>query len=179
MTIEFAGVRDWAKAPELGERTLATVLVTDIVDSTAIAARLGDRAWKELLARHSDRVRVELDRFRGHEVTTTGDGFLALFDGPSRAVRCAAGIGNAARLDDLQIRAGVHTGEIERDADNVRGLAVHAAARIAAAAAPGEILVSEQSAGLLEGASVTLEDAGEHDLKGLPGARRLFRLVDA
>ena len=179
VTIEFAGVRDWAKAPELGERTLATVLVTDIVDSTAIAARLGDRAWMELLARHSDRVRVELDRFRGHEVTTTGDGFLALFDGPSRAVRCAAGIGNAARLDDLQIRAGVHTGEIERDADNVRGLAVHAAARIAAAAAPGEILVSEQSAGLLEGASVTLEDAGEHDLKGLPGARRLFRLVDA
>jgi class 3 adenylate cyclase len=177
VTIEFTGVRGWAKPTEAGERVVATLLVTDIVDSTAVAAELGDAAWKERLARHGDRVRVQLDRFRGFEVTTTGDGFLAMFDGAARAVRCAAAIRDGAEEEGLQIRAGVHSGEIERQADNIRGVAVHAVARIAALADPGEVLVSAPAASLLEGSDLALEDAGEHELKGLPGRRRLLRLV--
>jgi class 3 adenylate cyclase len=171
-------VRSFGKAPEVGERVVATLLVTDIVDSTAVAARLGDAAWKELLARHGDRVRIQLDRFRGFEVTTTGDGFLAVFDGAARAVRCAAAIRDVAGEDDLQIRAGVHVGEVERHADNVRGVAVHAVTRIALLAGPGEVLVSEAVVSLLEGSSLSLEAAGEHELKGLPGRRRVYRLAD-
>jgi len=113
-SVEFAGVRGFGKPAEAGERVVSTLLVTDIVDSTAVASRIGDAAWKELLGRHNDRVRLELDRFRGHEVTTTGDGFLAMFDGASRAVRCAAAIQLVAELDELRIRAGVHAGEVER-----------------------------------------------------------------
>jgi len=177
VTIEFTGVRGWAKPTEAGERVVATLLVTDIVGSTAVAAELGDAAWKERLARHGDRVRVQLDRFRGFEVTTTGDGFLAMFDGAARAVRCAAAIRDGAEEDGLRIRAGVHAGEIERQADNIRGVAVHAVARIAALADPGEVLVSAPAASLLEGSDLALEDAGEHELKGLPGRRRLHRLV--
>jgi class 3 adenylate cyclase len=177
VTIEFTGVRGWAKPTEAGERVVATLLVTDIVDSTAVAAELGDAAWKERLARHGDRVRVQLDRFRGFEVTTTGDGFLAMFDGAARAVRCAAAIRDGAEEEGLRIRAGVHSGEIERQADNIRGVAVHAVARIAALAEPGEVLVSAPAASLLEGSDLALEDAGEHELKGLPGRRRLLRLV--
>jgi class 3 adenylate cyclase len=138
---------------------------------------MGDAAWKELLGRHNDRVRLELDRFRGHEVTTTGDGFLAMFDGTSRAVRCAAAIHLVAGLDDLRIRAGVHAGEVERQAGNLRGVAVHVATRIASLAQPGEVLVSESAVALLDGAGLSLEDAGEHELKGVPGRRRVYRLV--
>ena len=177
VTIEFTGVRGWAKPTEAGERVVATLLVTDIVESTAVAAELGDAAWRERLARHGDRVRVQLDRFRGFEVTTTGDGFLAMFDGAGRAVRCAAAIRDVAAEDDLRIRAGVHSGEIERQADNIRGVAVHAVTRIAALAEPGEVLVSAPAASLLEGSDLALEDAGEHELRGLPGRRRLHRLV--
>ena len=177
VTIEFTGVRGWAKPTEAGERVVATLLVTDIVGSTAVAAELGDAAWKERLARHGDRVRVQLDRFRGFEVTTTGDGFLAMFDGAARAVRCAAAIRDGAAGEGLRIRAGVHSGEIERQADNIRGVAVHAVARIAALADPGEVLVSASATSLLEGSDLALEDAGEHELKGLPGRRRLHRLV--
>jgi class 3 adenylate cyclase len=177
VTIEFTGVRGWAKPAEAGERVVATLLVTDIVESTAVAARLGDAAWREQLARHGDLVRVQLDRFRGFEVTTTGDGFLAMFDGAARAVRCAAAIRDGAEEEGLRIRAGVHSGEIERDADNVRGVAVHAVTRIAALAQPGEVLVSAPAASLLEGSDLELEDAGEHELRGLPGRRRLHRLV--
>ena len=176
VTIEFTGVRGWGKPAEAGERVVATLLVTDIVESTALAAELGDAAWKERLARHGDRVRLQLDRFRGFEVTTTGDGFLAMFDGAARAVRCAAAVRDAAREDGLRIRAGVHAGEVERHADNIRGVAVHAVARIAALAEPGEVLVSASAASLLEGSDLALEDAGEHELKGLPGRRRLHRL---
>jgi class 3 adenylate cyclase len=178
VSIEFAGVRGFAKPAETAERVVATLLVTDIVDSTAVAARLGDAAWKELLGRHGDRVRLELDRFRGLEVATTGDGFLAIFDGAARAVRCAAAIRLVAELDDLQIRAGIHSGEVERQAGNVRGVAVHAATRIAALAEPGEVLVSAAAMGLLEGSGLSLEDAGEHELKGLPGRRRVYRLAE-
>jgi class 3 adenylate cyclase len=177
VTIEFAGVRGWARPTESGERVVATLLVTDIVGSTETASRLGDASWRKLLGRHGDRVRRELDRFRGVEITTTGDGFLAVFDGAARAVRAAAAIRDAAGEDALRIRAGVHSGEVERDADNVRGVAVHAATRIAALAEPGEVLVSASTAALLEGAGVELDDAGEHELKGLPGARRLYRLA--
>lgn len=174
--IEFTGVRGWARQAGVGERVVATLLVTDIVGSTEIASRVGDAPWKALLGRHGDRVRRELERFRGVEVATTGDGFLAVFDGAARAVRAAAAIRDAAEEDGLRIRAGVHSGEVERDADNVRGVAVHAATRISALAEPGEVLVSGSTAALLEGAGLTLDDAGEHELKGLPGRRRVYRL---
>jgi class 3 adenylate cyclase len=177
VTIEFGGVHGWAKPAEAGERFVVTLLVTDIVDSTEVAVRLGDAAWKELLARHNEAVRIQLDRFRGLEVLTTGDGFLAFFDGAARAVRCAAAIRDGARQDGLEIRAGVHSGEVERDAGNLRGVAVHAVTRIAALAKPGEVLVSAPTVSLLEGAGLRLEDAGEHELKGLAGARRIYRLA--
>ena len=179
VTIEFAGVRGWAKPPESGERVVATLLMTDIVRSTDLAVRLGDAAWKEVLAGHGDRVRRELDRFRGLEVTTTGDGFLALFDGAARAVRCGAAICDGAQDEGLQIRAGVHSGEVERQAGNLRGVAVHAVTRIAAVAQPGEVLVSAPAVGLLEGSNLELENAGEHELKGLPGRRQIYRLAQA
>jgi class 3 adenylate cyclase/quercetin dioxygenase-like cupin family protein len=178
VTIDFAGVRGWGKAPELGERVVATLLVTDIVDSTAAAVRLGDAQWKTLLGRHSDRVRVELDRYRGLELERTGDGFLVMFDGASRAVRCAAAIAEAGEDDGLRIRAGIHSGEVERDGRTLRGVAVHAATRIAALAQPGEVLVSDASVALLEGSRLMLEDAGEHELRGLPGQRRVYRLAE-
>jgi class 3 adenylate cyclase len=177
VTIEFAGVHGWAKPAEAGERFVATLLVTDIVDSTKVAVQLGDAAWKEALARHNEGVRILLDRFRGVEVYTTGDGFLAFFDGAARAVRCAAAIRDGVLQDGFQIRAGVHSGEVERDAGSLRGVAVHAVTRIAALANPSDVLVSAPTASLLEGAGLQLEDAGEHELKGLPGARRIYRLV--
>jgi class 3 adenylate cyclase len=177
VTIDFAGVRGWGKPPELGERVVATLLVTDIVDSTAAAVRLGDARWRTLLGRHSDRVRLDLDRFRGLEVKTTGDGFLVMFDGASRALRCAAAIAAAAEDDGLQVRAGVHSGEVEREGATLRGVAVHTATRIASLAQPGEVLVSDASVALLEGSSLELEDAGDHELRGLPGRRRLYRLA--
>ncbi len=174
--IEFAGGRGWGKPAEF-ERVVATLVVTDIVGSTQVAGRVGDAAWKQLLARHADRVRVELDRFRGIEVATTGDGFLAMFDGAARAVRCAGAIRVAADADGLEVRAGVHSGEMERDGANLRGVAVHAATRIAALAQPGEVLVSEAAAALLEGSGLSLVGAGEHELKGLAGRRRLYRFT--
>jgi class 3 adenylate cyclase len=177
VAIEFAGVRGWGKPPEHGERIVATLLVTDIVGSTAVAAQVGDAAWKDLLGRHSDRVRLELDRFRGVEISTTGDGFLAMFDGAARAVRCAEALCRSAEADGLSVRSGVHSGEVERTADNLRGVAVHAATRIAGLADAGQVLVSASAAALLEGSAVELEDAGEHELKGLPGRRRVFRLA--
>lgn len=177
VTIEFRGVRGWGRLAAVGERVLATLLVTDIVGSTSIVSRLGDAAWKELLARHSDRVRAELDRFRGYEVKTTGDGFLVLFDGAARAVRCAAAICRVVREDGIEVRVGVHSGEMERHTDDLRGVAVHAAARIAALAGPGEVLVSASTVALLEGSGLSFSDAGEHELKGLTGRRRVYRLA--
>ena len=178
VTLEFGGVRDWWRMRVGGERVMATLMFTDIVGSTALAAQLGDTAWKELLVRHYDRVRDELDRFHGYEIKTTGDGFLAMFDGTARAVRCAASICQVARLDGLEIRAGVHSGEVERHPDTIQGLAVHAAARIAALAAAGEVLLSASTAALLEGSGLAFSDAGEYELKGLEGKRRLYRLSE-
>lgn len=177
VSLEFLGVRGWGRETVAGERTLATLLLTDIVDSTATAARLGDAAWRELLARHYERARLELDRFRGYEVKTTGDGMLAMFNGTARAVRCAAAISRGARQEGIEVRAGVHSGEVERHADDLRGVAVHAVARVAALAGPGEVFLTDSTVALLEGSGLTFADAGEHELKGLGGRRRLFRLA--
>ena len=177
VTIEFRGVRDFGKPPTAGERVLTALLVTDIVESTAMAARLGDVAWKTLLAKHCDRVRLQLDRYRGYEIDTTGDGFLAMFDGAARAVRCADAICRIARADGIEVRAGVHSGEVERYTDSVRGVAVHTATRVAALAGSGEVLLSAPTVALLEGSGLSFADAGEHELKGLGGRRRLYRLT--
>jgi class 3 adenylate cyclase len=158
-------------------QSLATVLFTDIVDSTARLQLIGDAAWRELLAAHNTRLREQLNIHHGREVKTTGDGFLAIFDSPTRAARCAAGMTRSVRALGLEIRVGLHTGEIEFVGDDVRGIAVHTAARVLAVAGPGEVIVSSTTAGLLDGSGVELEDAGLHEMKGLSGARQVFRLV--
>jgi len=153
---------------------LATVLFTDIVASTETAARLGDRAWRALLDRHHAMVRKELARFRGHEVNTTGDGFLATFDGPARAIRCAFGVRDGARELGLATRAGLHTGEIEQSAGQVGGIAVHIGARVAATAGADETLVSSTVKDLVVGSGIAFADRGAHTLKGVPGEWRLY-----
>ena len=172
--INWSGVRTWLPSPEEGERVLATLVFTDIVGSTAIAERVGDAAWRELLGRHNGDVRDVLDRFRGREVTTTGDGFLAVFDSPGRAIRAAIAIRGGARTIGLEIRAGIHTGEVELVGADVRGLAVHEAARIAAGAGPGQVLVSATTRQLATVPEHTFEELGERELKGLSGPRLLF-----
>ena len=160
-------------APE-PDRVLATVLFTDIVGSTERAAAEGDRRWRDLLAAHHAAVRRELERFRGREVNTSGDGFLAVFDGPARAVRCAVAIGRAVRDLGLEVRAGVHTGECELVGREVQGLAVHIGARIGALAGAGEVLASSTVKDLVAGSSIVFEDRGEHVLKGVPATWRVF-----
>ena len=156
------------------ERVLATVLFTDIVDSTKRAVELGDERWKELLGRHDAQVRRQLERFHGREVNTTGDGFLAWFDGPARAIRCAMAIRDVLRGLGLEVRAGVHTGEIELRDDDISGIAVHVAARVAAAAAAGEVLVSRIVVDLVAGSGLSFTARGEHAFKGVPGEWGLF-----
>ncbi|MGH7551219.1 MAG: alpha/beta fold hydrolase [Gemmatimonadota bacterium] len=156
------------------DRVLATVLFTDIVDSTARAADLGDQRWRETLETHNGAVRRELEWFRGREVKTTGDGFLATFDGPARAIRCALSIRDRARQGGLQIRAGLHTGECEKLDGDIGGIAVHIASRVLAEAGPGEVLVSRTVKDLVAGAGIEFEDRGERTLKGLDAAWRLF-----
>jgi pimeloyl-ACP methyl ester carboxylesterase len=159
------------------DRVLATVLFTDIVGSTERAAELGDRRWRELLGAHETAVRRELDRFRGREVDTAGDGFLATFDGPARAVRCAISAGDAVRQLGVEIRAGLHTGECELDGPKVRGIAVHTGARIASLAGAGEVLVSQTVKDLVSGSGLAFEDRGVHELKGVPGEWRVYAAV--
>ncbi|HYO46461.1 MAG TPA: adenylate/guanylate cyclase domain-containing protein [Gemmatimonadota bacterium] len=159
------------------DRVLATVLFTDIVDSTAWAGRLGDAAWRGRLEEHQRMVRRELELQRGREVKTTGDGFLATFDGPARAIRCACGIRDAAGKLGLGVRAGLHSGECEMMGDDVGGIAVHIAARVLAEAAPGEVLVSRTVKDLVAGSGLTFEDRGERELKGLEGDWRLFAVA--
>ena len=161
------------------DRVLATVLFTDIVGSTGLAERLGDRAWVELLEAHNAKVRRELERFRGREVDTAGDGFLATFDGPARAVRCACAIRDAVREMGVEIRAGLHTGECELIEDKVRGIAVHTGARVAGEAAPGEVLASSTVKDLVAGSGLVFEDRGMHSLKGVPHEWHLFAVVGA
>jgi class 3 adenylate cyclase/pimeloyl-ACP methyl ester carboxylesterase len=163
--------------PSTGRR-LATVMFTDLVDSTRRAATLGDARWAELLGEHNRRVRAQLNRFEGVEVDTAGDGFLSTFDGPARAVHCARAIGEHVRDLDLEIRAGVHVGEIEQVGHDIRGIAVHIGARVAALAGPGEILASSTVRDLVAGSGLIFEDLGERELKGVPDRWRLYRVLD-
>ena len=156
------------------DRVLATVMVTDIIDSTKRAVELGDRDWRVLRERHDDAVRQELSRFRGHEVKTLGDGFLATFDGPARAIRWAAAIADRVRPLGIAVRSGLHTGEIEIQRDDVGGIAVHIAARIVGLADAGEVLVSSTVRDLVAGSGLRFNDRGIHGLKGLPEPLRLF-----
>jgi len=173
-TQEFlTGVRE----PAEPDRVLTTVLFTDIVGSTEQARALGDRGWRDLLERHHSLVRAELARFRGREIDTAGDGFFATFDGPARGIRCARSIVDAVRGIGLEVRAGLHTGEVELDGGSVRGIAVHTGARVAALARPGEVLLSGTVKDLIAGSGIELTDRGSHELKGIPGEWRLFALT--
>ena len=177
VTIDWTSAQSWLAQEVLAESTVVTVVLTDIVDSTAMLHKVGDWAWRELLATHNARLREQLNTFRGRHVKSTGDGILAVFDSPSRAVRCAGAMSAAARGIDLPIRIGVHTGEVELLGEDIRGLAVHAAARVMALGDADDVMVSSTTHDLLEGSNLTLEDAGTHELKGLPGARKIYRLV--
>ena len=163
-----------SRSAATSDRVLATILSTDIAGSTELVTRLGDRNWRELLERHHAVVRRELQRYRGREIDTAGDGFFAAFDGPARAIRCAqAVVGETAKLG-VEVRAGLHTGECEVLGDKLTGIAVHTAARVAAAASPGEVLVSATVRDLVAGSGITFAERGEHALKGLPDRLRLF-----
>jgi pimeloyl-ACP methyl ester carboxylesterase len=159
------------------DRVLATVLFTDIVDSTRRAAGLGDRAWHELRDRHDAVVRRELERHRGREVKTLGDGFLATFDGPARGINCAREVVRGMRPLGLDVRAGLHTGECEVAGDDVVGIAVHVGARVAAMAGPGEVLVSGTVKDLVAGSGIAFVERGDHQLKGVPGTWRIFAVA--
>jgi class 3 adenylate cyclase len=162
-------------AAAVPDRVLATVLFTDIVRSTETAAAVGDDEWRRRLDRHDELVRRYLDRYRGRLVKTTGDGVLAVFDGPARAVRCAQSVADAVGALGLEIRAGVHTGEIEMRGEDVGGLSVHIGARVAALAAPGEVLVSRTVVDLVVGSGISFTSRGVHELKGVPGSWELYR----
>ena len=161
------------------DRVLATVLFTDIVDSTQRAAEIGDRDWHALLDAHDAIVRVQLSRFRGREVNTSGDGFLAMFDGPQRAIRCAMAIRDAVQALGIEVRAGLHTGECEIRGDDIGGIAVHIGARVSALAGPNEVLVSSTLRDLVIGSGLEFEDRGAHQLKGVPGEWRLFAVTSS
>jgi len=165
-----------ATPPE--NRVLSTVLFTDIVSSTVRAIELGDHRWRDMLDGHDKAVRRQLARFRGKEVNTTGDGFLATFDGPARAVHCACAIRDAARQLGVEVRSGVHTGEIELREDDVAGVAVHIAARVAALAEPSTVWVSRTVTDLVTGSGIGFSDRGNHDLKGVPGTWALYAVAD-
>jgi class 3 adenylate cyclase len=165
----LTGVR---RGPD-SDRVLATILFTDIVGSTEQAARMGDRNWRRLLDDHDRTVRDQFKRFGGREVNTTGDGFIAAFDGPARAVRCGTAIVDALG-PDLEVRVGVHTGECEARGSDLGGLAVHIAARVAASASPGTVFVSSTVRDLVAGSGISFRDLGNHELRGVPGAWRLL-----
>jgi hypothetical protein len=179
VTLNWTGLRTFFASKALfPERFLATILFTDLVESTARASKLGDTAWTDLLAHFEQTVRGELEQARGREVKTTGDGMIAVFDGPATAIRCAGAIRSAAKRQGLRIRAGVHVGEVESSGTDIRGIAVHEAARVAALAGPNEILVSETTRGLALPSGLAFADRGEHQLKGLEGQRRLFAYTE-
>jgi pimeloyl-ACP methyl ester carboxylesterase len=160
------------------DRVLATVLFTDIVGSTDRAAELGDSRWRELLEAHNTVIRSELTRFRGVEVDTAGDGFLATFDGPARAIQCGREIGRQVKQLGLEVRAGIHTGEVERLGDGVAGIAVHIGARVANLAGKGEVLVSGTVRDLVAGSGLKFADRGTHELRGVPGEWRVFAAIE-
>jgi class 3 adenylate cyclase len=177
LSIDFEAMRTYGKQRDAhNERILASIVFTDIVDSTGRASDLGAARWRDLLGEHNRKASAAIDRHRGRLIKTTGDGVLAQFDGPEHAVRGAAAIRDAVQSLGLAIRAGVHTGEVQTIGDDVRGIAVHTAARIMAVAGSGEILVSATVMDLIDGSELAFEDAGIHELKGLHGARQLYRL---
>ena len=159
------------------ERGLATLLFTDIVGSTERSSQVGDARWRGILDEHNRIVRTQLDRFRGNEVKTTGDGFMVSFDGPARAVRCAHAIVEAVRDAGVEVRAGLHTGEFELVPGDLGGIAVHIAARVSAEAGAGEVLVSSTVKDLVVGSGISFDERGEHVLKGVPGTWRLFAVA--
>ena len=161
------------------DRVLATVMFTDIVGSTERAAAVGDRKWRDILEGYYALVRRELGRFRGREIDTAGDGFLAMFDGPARGVRCARTISREVALLGIQIRAGLHTGEVEMMGEKAGGIAVHIGARVATEAPAGEVLVSSTVKDLVSGSGIQFEDRGVHALKGVPGEWHLFLVASA
>jgi class 3 adenylate cyclase len=171
---EFLTGARQVRAPD---RVLATVMFTDIVDSTRRASEMGDRRWRELLERHDELVRRKLDYWSGREIKTTGDGFLATFDGPARAIQCAKAIAYDVNSLGVAIRAGLHTGECEVRGDDVAGMAVHIGARVGSMAGPGEVLVSSTVKDLVVGSGIDFSDQGEHELKGVPGEWRVYRVV--
>jgi len=177
IVVEWTGVREWL-IPAHGERVLASLLFTDIVDSTLHADRLGDRAWRGLLAAHDEAIRELLAQGQGREVTTTGDGFLVLFDGPARAIGTALAIRARVRALGLELRQAVHVGEVEAAGGQVRGIAVHEAARFMAAAMPGEIITSVITRMLVGGSGFTFESRGAVPLKGLKESYELFAIAD-
>jgi class 3 adenylate cyclase len=166
-----------ARPAPAGDRILATLLFTDIVGSTELAAQMGDRRWRDLLDSHDRAVRRQLERFRGREANTAGDAFVATFDGPGRAIQCAYAIRDAVRAHGIEVRAGLHTGEIELRGEDVAGMAVHIGARVSALAGAGEILVSSTVKDLVAGSGLQFDDRGEHELKGVPGAWHLYSVV--
>ena len=177
VTFDFAGMRSFGRsAASGGDRILASILFTDIVESTTTAERLGEAAWGELLRNHNERAQFELDRFGGRLIKITGDGILALFDSAERAVRCAAAISAAMAELGIDVRAGVHTGEVERVPGDIRGIAVHAASRIMSMAGRGDVMVSGTVRDLLSGSTLEFEDRGMVELKGLTGSRSIFAL---
>ncbi len=176
--VEWSGLRAWAGFPTgIHSRVLATLLFTDIVGSTTLASELGDARWRELLSELYVASRAELERYGGREVDTTGDGMLARFEGPARALHCAAALQRCAEKHGVKIRIGVHVGEVELVGADVRGIAVHEAARITAAAEPGEVLVSDLTRGLAGASGLRFEDRGTHELKGLGGEWHLSAFV--
>jgi class 3 adenylate cyclase len=173
---EFLGATRKQKPFDAG-RVLATVLFTDIVSSTETAAHVGDRRWKELLDSHDRVVRGALERFNGREVKTTGDGFLAMFDGPGKAINAANVVREDARSLGIEIRAGLHVGEVELRGEDIGGLAVHVASRVMSSAEPGEILVSSTVKDLVIGAGIEFEERGARELKGVPGTWNLYAVA--
>jgi len=177
-TVDWTGARSWLSPLEtLGRRVLLTLLFTDLVGSTATATALGQTRWGELLAQHNAVLTDTLSRFGGHQVSTTGDGTLATFDGAARAIRCSHALHDAVGELGLQIRVGIHTGEVDVSPEDVTGVAVHEAARIVAIAEPGDTLVSETTAALSSDADIQLVEQGDHELRGTGRSRRLFRSV--
>lgn len=179
VSVDFEAMRSYGRGPDARDnRSLATILFTDIVDSTVVATRVGDTTWKELLAQHNEQAQAAVDRHRGRVVKWTGDGMLALFDGAERAARSAILLRSKVDGLGLEVRQAIHSGEVEVSVGDVRGIAVHAAARILMLAQPSEILISGTVHDLLDGSSFTFDDRGRHELKGLSGERAVFAITD-
>jgi class 3 adenylate cyclase len=175
---DFAGMRTFAlPAAGRSERILATLVCTDVIDSTATAERVGPAAWRTMLADLNAESRRQIDKFRGKLAANTGDGVIAIFDGAERAVRCGAALSEAAAKLGLRLRCGVHTGEVELIPDNIRGVAVHIVSRVAGLAAAGEVLVSGTTHELVADSDLRFEDRGTHELKGVTGARQVWALA--